>query len=861
MQKFLRTITQNRKLIIQMSLGFLFLALGVFFIHEQRGELIHVRESLASAHIGWVALALVLVVVFVWVQGWMYVVSYAALRQKIGLYTAMTLYLKRNLISIFLPAGVITNLLFFNKSLERTEGVTKAQSYLASSIFSLCSIGSTVIIAIPALIWFMVDATVTGNWVWGVAITVVLLVGGIASAKNILNKGKLYQFIARKAPSFVETLSEIQSQTIDRKKVLHVLLLSVGIEGIGIAHLYISMLALGITPSFQIAFIGYSVVLLILMSSPFLRGIGVIEIALTYTLTLFGIPSTQALSIAFLFRFFEFWSFTILGVFAMVLQRDNVLIRILPAILIFLLGIVNIISGVTPALPERLSTLKAVIPLTAIHASVSLVIVSGIIMMGVSIYLLRGLRSAWIFAVVLSAVSLFAHLVKGIDWEEATIALLTLSALIYQRKQYFVRLDFTPARNTIFFAVVVINSAFLFGVIGFYQLDSKHFDVSFNLAESFDQTFRSLFLLDLEKEPVTIFGKEFILSLNIVGVLTWIYIAFIALRPLIRRPEVSDEEALQKAATIVQKYGNSSLDYFKVYNDKRIWFDPLIEGFVSFKVSRNYAVALENPVCETTEELEVLIQHFENYSQQSGLRTAYYRVPHSAICRYEKLNKKALPIGEEAIVNLTTWTMEGGDKKALRNAVNKLTKAGYRFRACEPPQKDGFLQQLEAVSELWLRQNKRTELAFSQGQFLKDELRNQTILSLESSEGRIEAFINLIPNKVPGQANFDLMRKTGDAPNGAMDFLFVSMFEYLITKGFTTCNLGMVPLSGITTPENFEQRIMKLAYERIKRFNQYRNLRDFKEKFNPSWEMMYLVYSSFYDLFYLPNALEKVNKS
>src|SRR5690606_3161735 len=136
---------------------------------------------------------------------------------------------------------------------------------------------------------------------------------------------------------------------------------------------------------------------------------------------------------------------------------------------------------------------------------------------------------------------------------------LTLSALIYQRKQYFVQLDFTPARNTVFFAVVIVLISVLFGVIGFYQLDFRHFNTDFSIAESFDQTVRALLLLDLDWQPVTIFAKEFTLSLNIIGILMWIYIAYVALRPLIQRPEVSDQEAFQKAQGILQKYGKSSL--------------------------------------------------------------------------------------------------------------------------------------------------------------------------------------------------------------------------------------------------------------------------------------------------------------
>lgn len=147
------------------------------------------------------------------------------------------------------------------------------------------------------------------------------------------------------------------------------------------------------------------------------------EVALTYALVLFGVSTILALSVAFLFRFFEFWAVLIAGLIAIVSQKNNLLIRVLPAFSLFILGLVNIMSGITPALPDRFRALQEVITLDAIHASTWLVILSGIIMLAISIYLIRGLRNAWIAALVLSSLSFITHLTKGIDWEEALFPL------------------------------------------------------------------------------------------------------------------------------------------------------------------------------------------------------------------------------------------------------------------------------------------------------------------------------------------------------------------------------------------------------------------------------------------------------
>lgn len=296
----------------------------------------------------------------------------------------------------------------------------------------------------------------------------------------------------------------------------------------------------------------------------------------------------------------------------------------------------------------------------------------------------------------------------------------------------------------------------------------------------------------------------------------------------------------------------------KTYGDKKIWFSPDGQAFVSFKTTRKYAIVLESPVAADEAAVQEAIRGFDEYCRQTGLRSAYYRIPEAHLPLYEQLDKRLLPIGDEAVTNLLTFNTEGKDKKGMRNTINKMTKEGYTFQVHEPPQKDGFMQQLRAVSDEWLRDTDRSELVFSQGLFDEVELKSQTILTLQSSEEKIVGFVNLIPHNTPVEANFDLMRKTADAPNGTMDFLFVKMFEYLKTQGYQRCNLGMVPMSGIDKPENVQEQVIKLAYERIKWFGHYKSLYYFKEKFDPAWSMMYFAYTSPLDLVELPQALEKV---
>ena len=132
--------------------------------------------------------------------------------------------------------------------------------------------------------------------------------------------------------------------------------------------------------------------------------------------------------------------------------------------MIFVLGIVNIISVLTPALPERLKILKDYLLVDIVSFSNSFVLVAGLFLLVTAAFMLKGLRTAWWFAIALSIISVFGHITKGIDYEEATIALLIVGSLMATRKEYYVKTN--PKLGTVGLqtALLSIAAVMLYGV-------------------------------------------------------------------------------------------------------------------------------------------------------------------------------------------------------------------------------------------------------------------------------------------------------------------------------------------------------------------------------------------------------------
>ena len=855
----LNIVSKNSKFIATFLLAVLFITVGALFFRHEQPELGQIKHVLLASRLTYLIPGIVITLVYIVLQGFMYKMSFAAVGKKVNLSLTILLFLKRNFISIFMPAGGVASLAFFTDEIGGEE-TSKTKIHFASSIYAFTGIVTVVIVAIPILIYALSRGLSGVSEVFAL-VTMILLVTAIyLMYKSLVKKKFLYRIFVRFFPSSEVFIDELNSHNIDSKYLIYTILISVTIDIICIFLVFIAMLALGVKASLFFAMLGYLASIFSTFLSPFMRGLGAVELSMSFILTKLGYTGVEALAITLLYRFYEFWLPLFSGAMSFLLKINKLLMRVIPAFLIFTLGIVNIISSITPALSERVHRLEDFIPLDAIAASNYFVFIAGLFLLLTSIFMLRGLRNSWWIALIMSSLTCIGHLTKAIDYEEAGFAFIIFVILIFSRKEYIIKGNPKLHAIGIWSAVLSMIAVIIYGTIGFYILDKKHFDIEFNIWQSIIYTLKNFALLgNTGLVPVTRYAKDFLISINVSGFVALSFLFYTIIRPHFVHENTSPEE-FEKARHIVEKYGNSGLDYFKIYYDKLIFTPENLDAFIAYRIAGNIAVALENPVAESPEDLKKCVLLFDKFCFENGFRNIFYRVPEESLPLYKENSKKSLFLGQEGIVDLNTFTLGGGKNKALRNAINKIVEEGYKSSIHTPPLKDGLLQKLKAVSDEWLDSTKREEIIFSQGMFRWNELKNQTVITVENPEEKVIAFLNIIPDFTPGEGTYDLFRKTEDSPHGVMDFLIVELFKYMKSQGFLKVNLGFAPMSGIGDPHTFPERTMKFAYEKIRSFSHFKGSRSFKDKFFPAWYNKYLIYSQDYDLMQVPAALTKVIK-
>jgi len=104
--------------------------------------------------------------------------------------------------------------------------------------------------------------------------------------------------------------------------------------------------------------------------------------------------------------------------------------------LVWLVGIVSVISAASPAFQDRADFVAELVPRVFPAAATTGTLAAGVMLMVVANGLRRGKFRAWVLATVLTAFATVAHLVKGLDVEEAVLTAAVFLLLVTSHRRF-----------------------------------------------------------------------------------------------------------------------------------------------------------------------------------------------------------------------------------------------------------------------------------------------------------------------------------------------------------------------------------------------------------------------------------------
>ena len=598
-------------------------------------------------------------------------------------------------------------------------------------------------------------------------------------------------------------------------------------------------------PSSGLSFLGFLgaflVAILLGMVSHVPGGVGVFEGLMVVLLSPY-LSSGQVVPALVVFRVVYYLLPLVIGLLGLVAdemwQRRHHLVRagsavvrvtegLTPAVLsgfTFVAGLVLLFSSATPAAPGRLDLLEPILPLAVIETSQFLGSVLGAILLILSQGLARRLDAAYYFTCVAIVAGMATSLLKGFDYEEATLLALVLLVLWRAHPAFDRRAVFFETRFSAGWIAALLGALGASVWLGLFSF--KHVAYSHELWWQFElQSEASRFLRA---------------SVGAAMVLLLFGVARLTRHAPHEAPEATDADLEDAGRAIAAQ--SSTFPLLVYLRDKAVLFNEARTAFIMYGVQGRTWAALGDPVGPEA-EFNDLIRRFLERCHDFGGVAVFYEVSKAHLHHYADFGLTFAKLGEDAKVDLVTFGLEGKENAKLRQAYRRLEREGGVFRVLESSAVPAVMGQLREVSDDWLDAKSTAEKGFSLGYFDEAYVARFPVAVVER-EGRIVAFANVWPGPGRDELSIDLMRYRRDAPNGMMDSLFVHLMVWGHDQGYRWFGLGMAPLSGFENSPvaSLWQRLGGFLYQHGQAVYNFQGLRAYKEKFRPQWEPKYLAY-------------------
>lgn len=509
---------------------------------------------------------------------------------------------------------------------------------------------------------------------------------------------------------------------------------------------------------------------------------------------------------------------------------------LLAAVGVAAVALVNLLSALTPNIRWRGHLLLNVEPLAALHVFHALAIPASIALFVSAYYLYRRRLRALQLAVLLLATLGIFNLFKGLDFEEAAADFALAVLLVAGHRSFYVRHEPVTRRAAVLRVPLVAGASFAVSLALVAAVAHAPFAV--DVRETWH------FLL-WQPGPLTLRDEaaRLDLAVGLIGVAALLVIAYLLFRPLAAPRALPDAEVRAAAADLVRRHGSDTLAYFNLRRDKHYLFSEDGRAFLGYRVESGVLVVSGDPV-GATEAVPGLLRALAVFTEQRGLRIAALGVSEQLRPLFEQLGVRALYMGDEAIVETRSFSLEGRAIRKVRQSVSRAEKAGYTTELVEVGDLDDTtLAALERLSETW--RGGATERGFSMAMdaLRRDDEDDTLLLIARDGDRCVRGYLHFVPSFGRAAVSLSLMRRDPEAPNGLTEFMIVEAIEQLRARGIEEVSLNFAAFARfIHEPQGPLERAAGRLARRADAVFQIERLYRFNAKFFPRWEPRYVMY-------------------
>lgn len=531
--------------------------------------------------------------------------------------------------------------------------------------------------------------------------------------------------------------------------------------------------------------------------------------------------------------------------------------RRIAAFALAVVGLIDVVSAVTPPVRARIHAVTDIVPLEVSQAAAFLVVLIGLGLLVLARGVRRGNRHAWLLAQGLLWSSFALHVVKGLDLEEAIVTATLATFLLTTQRHFRVR----AAEGATLRGLVVLLGGFVTAIVtGTLVVELLHGSTA---RPGWGSAVRAVTgrMVGIRTVPLPDRLDDFLTpSLVAATAALALYVGWLVFRPVVaHRLKPTAPEAVENARRIVTTYGGDTLAYFALRADKRwfFWGDTL----VAYAITNGVALVSPDPVGPLAERRRAWFA-FRQFADDHGWPIAVMGASEDWLPIYHSTGMRDMYVGDEAVVDVRRFNLDGGRNKGLRQAVNRVAKYGYSMQFHDPAK---VSPELESQLRGLMTESRRGEMergfSMTLGRIFDPADEGLLLAVCFGPEGAPVAFCQYVPAPAISGYSLDLMRRSeGEHPNGLTDFVVVETIRYLREIDMVGLGLNFATMRAVMAGERgagFTGRMERWVFSKMSDSMQIESLWRYNEKFDPDWVPRYACYDSVEHLLSSAAALAK----
>ncbi len=331
---------------------------------------------------------------------------------------------------------------------------------------------------------------------------------------------------------------------------------------------------------------------------------------------------------------------------------------------------------------------------------------------------------------------------------------------------------------------------------------------------------------------------------------------FAALLVLFRSQRLATQRTVgeeRHVRELLARYGErDSLGYFATRRDKVVIFSPSGKAAVTYRVVTGVSLASGDPLGDP-EAWGPAIEAWLRQAREYAWTPAVIGASETGATAYARHGLRVLELGDEAIVHVKDFTLQGREMRPVRQAVNRIERAGYRARIRRHC--DISPEEMERVIQLaahW--RDTETERGYSMALGRLGDPSDGRCVLVEALDrfGEEVALLSFVPWGARG-LSLDLMRRDRTSDNGMVEFLVAALVADAPRLGVERISMNFAAFraafeEGARIGAGPVLRAWRRVLLFVSRWFQLESLYRSNVKYRPEWLPRFVCYEDIHDL-------------